>query len=196
MATRFKPVLVADLVARFLSRRHGHPQREREATTLKVFSAFQRIGPPVTEQVEPAFFKQGVLTLTVSESAWLTELTFLKPEILERLNRALGREVVVDLRMRLGRLMRRGIAGKAQAPVLSAAEREKIEAWGAMIPNPSVREAMIRAASRSVASGPPAAQRARPPEPRTTANPAPAAEPAPRRGAHRDRWAEKRDRRK
>jgi hypothetical protein len=177
-----KPVLVADLIARFLARRHGHPSREKEALALKVFAAFSRIGPPVTDHVEPAFLKHGILTLTVQESAWLTELTFLKPQILERINKALQRPVVQDLRMRLGALTPRPAKTLPSEPKLTFAQKERVAEWGASIARADVREAVMRAAARSIAE-PRRAQRtiATVPGPRP---PAPPVEPPTK-----DKWA-------
>src|SRR5678815_3652728 len=89
-----RPLPIGDLIARFLSKRHGHPDRAKEAAAMRVFSAFARIGPPITEHAEPATLKGGILTLTVADSAWLTELTFLKAEIIARVNAPLDRPIV------------------------------------------------------------------------------------------------------
>jgi hypothetical protein len=189
-----RPVSVGDLISRFLSARLGHPERAKEALALKVFAAFAQIGPPLTDHAEPALLRGGILTLTVADSTWLTELTFLTGEILERVNRGLAKPAVKDLRMRLGAVTKRRVEPAPQ-PKLTAEEVEKIESWGRLIPNDEVREAMMRAAgyclkrppaTRAVLSGPP--------------GPLPPAA-APSTGAReekpfepRDRWPKDRDR--
>lgn len=47
--------------------------------------------------------RQGVLTVGTSSAAWAQELTLLKPDILARLNRRLGEEVIRDIRFSAGR---------------------------------------------------------------------------------------------
>ncbi|MCK6550466.1 DUF721 domain-containing protein [Myxococcota bacterium] len=150
MARLKKPVAVADVVARFLAERQGHTSRPDGALSLRVFEAFQRIGPPITDHAEVASFRRGVLSLTVGDSAWLTELTFLRAEILTRLNLALGRDVVKDLRMRPGTIGKRRAPTVRPAPVLSAAEAEKVDRWTAEIDDPELRAIVARAAARSI----------------------------------------------
>ena len=65
------------------------------------------IGPPITEHAEPIMLRGGILTVNVADSAWLTELTFLKKDILERINRGLLKPAVRDLRMKLGSVTRK-----------------------------------------------------------------------------------------
>ena len=92
------PALVADLVARLMSRRDESGRRNAEALALKVFDAFRRVGPPITDHAQAVLFRRGALTLDVDTSAWLTELGFLREEMLGRINRLLGREVVRSIR--------------------------------------------------------------------------------------------------
>jgi Dna[CI] antecedent DciA-like protein len=187
------PTFVADVVARLLAQRHGHPSRGKEALALKVFDAFRRIGPPITEHAEPAYFKNGILSLTVGESVWLTELTFLKPELIARINHGLGRDAVEDLRLRQGKLERRRPRAEVKPPVLSNAQKERVERWGAMIADENVRQAVMKAAARSIttprrgkiASGPPG------PLPSPAEPPPKAPEPVDRWPKGRDRWKDR-----
>ena len=192
--------MVADLVARFMSKRQGSTARSgMEAKAMKVFAAFARIGPPLTENAEPAFFRSGVLTLTVGKSAWLTELTFLKGEVMERMNAALGKPVVKDIRLRLGNL-RRPPPPKVKPVRLSAAELERVEGWAQEISDPEVREAMMRAAAQSVARGPVQTPIASGPAGPRVPTPDPEPEPQLMRYGHgdkpRDRWKEKKKKKK
>lgn len=162
---------------------------------MKVFASFMRIGPPITDHAEPAYLKHGILTLTVGESAWLTELTFLRPQIIDRLNQGLAKPAVHDIRLRLGRLMKRTPPARARPPVLSAEQAAKVESWGALIPGEEVRRAVMRAAARSLSEPPPKRVFVEgPPGPRA----APSVkeevpeEPRSRWPKDRDRWREKR----
>lgn len=150
MARSRKPVAVGDVVARFLADRQGLPARADGALSLRVFEAFRRIGPPITDHAEVASFRRGILGLTVGDSAWLTELTFLKAEVLTRLNLALGKSVVKDLRLRPGTIGRRRPVVVRPEPVLSPLQAEKVEAWTAEIGDDELRAIVARAAARSI----------------------------------------------
>ncbi len=150
---RKKPILIADVVAQFFAQKQNKDgARIKEALALKVFSAFQRIGPPVTEYAEPVFYKAGVLTLSVSNSAWMTELSFLRLEIIKRLNDSMGREVVKDIRMRLGNV-KKPKPKAAKKKRLTAKQKEEVAGWAESIENPDVKAAMIKAAERHLARG-------------------------------------------
>lgn len=185
-------VSVGELVARFLAKREGHPARVNESIALRVFAAFQKIGPPITEHAEAVMLRGGMLTLNVADSAWLTELTFLKPEILERVNAGLPKPAVRDLRMRLGSVTKKKIE-KSSPPVLSREEIAKVEEWGREIGSDEVRQAMMRAAAwslkrpkptRPILEGPPGPR----PPPKPEPEPAKVVEPP------KDRWSKDRDR--
>jgi len=61
------------------------------------------IGKRVASRTWPSRIDAGVLFVRVSNSAWLQELSFLKDELVERINDRLGDPpVVTDLRFHLG----------------------------------------------------------------------------------------------
>lgn len=148
-----RPSSVAELIAQFLGRSEGLPRRANEALALKVFAAFEKIGRPLTDRALPVYFRSGVLTVEVNESAWLTELSFLKGEILGRINGSLGKEVVKDLRFRLGNRKRPPDPPRLGRN-LSAAEIQAVEALCAEVPDPEVRSAVQAAYLKSLSMGP------------------------------------------
>lgn len=116
---------------------------------LKVFDAFQKLGPPVTAHAEPTQYRGGVLHLVVDDSTWLTELGFLRTEIMGRINGALGREVVKELRMRHGVLRNKPDPrheARRERPVLAESEDAAIRAWAEAIPDEALRERFLGAA--------------------------------------------------
>lgn len=194
---------IADLVARVLARREGRAPPGVGRATLEVFRAFARLGPPLSEHARPAAYRRGVLSLEVGESAWLTELTFLTPELIERLNRLLGGPLIREIRLRLGTLEKTRPPPPTPPPVLTHAQRELIARWTAPIADPDLREALARAAARSLERTDPTGRPLRrrppyegPPGPTPSkAEPPPAEPPPPDRWApDRDRWAADRDR--
>ena len=149
-----RPVPVGDILARLLDEQEGGRGVSGGGAqrVSRVLSAFGRIGPPVTEHADAVGFRRGVLTLQVHESAWLTELTFLRTEIIERVNKMVGGAPVREVRLRLG--PRRRIEPPPPPPrPLTEAQRSQVEQWAAPIADEAVRDAVRKAASTSLARG-------------------------------------------
>jgi predicted nucleic acid-binding Zn ribbon protein len=58
------------------------------------------VGEAVAAQAHPTAERNGVVTVTCSSSVWAQELTLMGPELVARLNAALGAENVRELRCR------------------------------------------------------------------------------------------------
>lgn len=171
---------MVEVLSGLLGKLQDEQVRRTGSRSLEVFQAFDRIGPPVTEHAEPVLLRGGVLTLRVSGSTWMTELSFLERQIVDRVNTVLGRKVVEGLRLRLGNVRPR-VPPKPPRRRLSAAEKADVEAWTADIANEAVRAAVARAASTSLARGPTEGKPpSGPPGPRIALSPA--IEPEPEHG--------------
>lgn len=143
----------------YLGKGEGHAFR-RGRPVLRVFRAFQALGPPLTRRAEPVWFGSGVLTLRVFGSAWMTELSFLTDSLAARLNQVLGDDLVQSVRLRAGP-PRPWVDDEKRAPKLSPRQLEQVETWGAQIRRPEVKAAVMRAAAAHLAKpvGPPASPR-------------------------------------
>ena len=62
------------------------------------------VGERTASHAQPAAFRQRTLVVHVSSSTWLQELHFQKNELIERLNRTAGANIVEDIRFKLGSL--------------------------------------------------------------------------------------------
>ncbi len=62
------------------------------------------VGDIIAKNAKPAAFKGRVLLIHVSSSTWIHHLQFLKAEMIGRLNNALGKELVEDLKFKIGPL--------------------------------------------------------------------------------------------
>lgn len=120
------------------------------AGALRVFKAFSRLGPPMTEQATPTDWRRGQLSLMVHSSPWLTELSFMREAMRRRINELLGGGMEVKrLRLQLG-------PGRARPepvvvlPPLTEADRRQAERWADPIADPELRERFLRAAERSL----------------------------------------------
>ena len=60
------------------------------------------VGDVVAEYTRPAAFKGKLLLVHAVSSAYIHQLQFLKADLIARLNEALGREVVGDIKFKIG----------------------------------------------------------------------------------------------
>ena len=79
--------------------------RQQDAPLLKVWELWERaVGEIIAENARPAAFKGKILLVHVNSSPWLHQLHFLKKDILTRLNRELGRDLVDEIKFKIGPL--------------------------------------------------------------------------------------------
>lgn len=60
------------------------------------------VGDIIAKNSRPAAFKGHLLLVHVSSSSWLYHLNFLKKDLMEKLNTALGADMVRDLNFKIG----------------------------------------------------------------------------------------------
>ncbi|MCB9555951.1 MAG: DUF721 domain-containing protein [Deltaproteobacteria bacterium] len=93
------PTTVGAVLSRFLRRKQLDvdllPHRIRQAWSSIV-------GPRVASRTCPRELSDGTLVVNVESSAWLNELTFLRYQIINRINAVLGSNVVSALRLVVG----------------------------------------------------------------------------------------------
>jgi len=78
---------------------------DADSEMLQVWNVWKGIvGDAVAENAHPAAFKADLLVVHVSSSPWLQQLHFLKEDIIIRLNQALKKELVRDIKFRIGPL--------------------------------------------------------------------------------------------
>lgn len=98
---RAKPVKAGDILVKTLAKLGLGDQGRR----LRLYQVWhQAVGPEIAARTEPGAFSRGVLTVKATSNAWLNELTFLREEIICRLNKAVGSQMVKDLKLQSGRL--------------------------------------------------------------------------------------------
>ncbi len=96
-----------DSVASVLSgiaRRHGMEAKLLEHKLLKNWPDIA--GEPVASHTRPDHIRFKKLYLIVENSVWLQHLTFLKPELIAKINEAAGRSVITDVVLRVGQVSR------------------------------------------------------------------------------------------
>jgi predicted nucleic acid-binding Zn ribbon protein len=60
------------------------------------------VGPAIAQNASPEAIKGKLLLVNVSSSPWMQQLQYLKSELMEKLNTALGRNAVEDIRFKIG----------------------------------------------------------------------------------------------
>lgn len=92
---RKKGVISLGQALHSLLRSWGVDGKVRERQTVALWS--QTVGPRIAEKTEALGVEDGKIFVRVHSSSWKTELVFVKPEIIDRLNRAVGRKVIKDI---------------------------------------------------------------------------------------------------
>jgi len=62
------------------------------------------VGSPIAMNAKPAAFKDGILSVNVSSSAWIQQLKFLEKEIIANLNRELDTAMIDQIRFKIGKI--------------------------------------------------------------------------------------------
>lgn len=71
----------------------------------RIWPLWQRaVGETIAQNSRPASFKGTLLLINVSNSVWLQHLTFLKSELINKINLALGGERVKELKFKIGNI--------------------------------------------------------------------------------------------
>jgi predicted nucleic acid-binding Zn ribbon protein len=81
-------------------------RQHRPATTksmLDLWDVWQdAVGPDVSANTRPAAINGNVLLVNVSNSAWMHQLRFLEGELIQRLNLAIGKNSLTQLKFKIG----------------------------------------------------------------------------------------------
>ena len=93
-------------------------KRSRGRGTFKILRAFDRLGP-IAAHAEASLFRNGTLTVVVEDPTWLTELGFLKEELVTKIGQLAGDGAprVEEVRIRLGKFERK------RKPIVPVEER-------------------------------------------------------------------------
>jgi predicted nucleic acid-binding Zn ribbon protein len=89
-----RPRKLGDTLQRVLQR--IDPDQRLDAYRVWTFWA-EEVGPTVARRAQPSGFRAGVLSVRVSNHAWMQELQFLKDDLRQRLNERLGEDLIRDI---------------------------------------------------------------------------------------------------
>ena len=78
-------------------------RRESDGELVQVWQVWDNIvGDVIARNARPAAFKGKILLVHVSSSTWVHQLQFLKQEMIVKLNNAFGKNLIDDLKLKIG----------------------------------------------------------------------------------------------
>ena len=78
-------------------------RRESDSDLIQVWQIWEgAVGDIIAQNAKPAAFKGSILLVHVTSSAWIHQLQFLKKDMIDKLNGALGKPLIDDLKFKIG----------------------------------------------------------------------------------------------
>ncbi len=75
-------------------------KRFRESIIWRVWD--KAVGQPIASKARPAAFREGTLIVAVTSPPWMQQLGFLKRQLMDAVNGALGEEMITDIHLKAG----------------------------------------------------------------------------------------------
>ncbi|MCP3873199.1 MAG: DUF721 domain-containing protein [Desulfobacteraceae bacterium] len=63
------------------------------------------VGKPIAMNAKPDSFKDGILMVNVSSSAWIQQLKFLEKEMILNINKQFDHPIVKQIRFKIGKIL-------------------------------------------------------------------------------------------
>ncbi len=113
----------------------------------RIFGKWEKIvGGVIASHARPVSLRGKKLFVAVDSSAWMQQLTMLKPAIIEKANNAIGKGAIGDIALRLGE-----VSPPAKTPrerpaqgSLDEEERKRIDEYAKTIKDADIREFLRR----------------------------------------------------
>jgi len=121
--------LISGTIEKLLNVR-GWSGRLKEYRVLGIWDRV--VGAGISAHAQPATIRGKKLTVIVDSSVWMQQLSLLRPEIVEKLNRSLGENAVEGISLKLGEVNRQGSPAERKAVSrrsLGAEERKRIDEY-------------------------------------------------------------------
>lgn len=130
-------------------------KRLREAKAWQFWE--EAVGAHIASKAAPVAFRDGTLTVRVSGSAWMQQLSLMKLDIISQLNNAIGFPLVNDLFFRQGTILKKEdehTAESVQKRSLSDFEKKQLQERTLTVADPELRQAFISLFSAHIAASP------------------------------------------
>ena len=118
---------------------------EARLSEYRIFGAWEKaVGRVIARHAQPQGVRGKRLNLLVDSSAWMQQLSLLKPEIIEKVNACLGKNDIKEISLKLGevRASEDSSVDKPQLPDLRAEERAAIDQVVREISDVETRESL------------------------------------------------------
>ncbi len=80
-------------------------RRESDSELVRVWQVWDgAVGDIIAQNAKPAAFKGRLLLVHATSSIWIHQLQFLRKEIITKLNQALGKPLIDDIKFKIGPL--------------------------------------------------------------------------------------------
>jgi hypothetical protein len=137
-----RPAVASALVSDILKKR-GIAERMEDYRAWLVWD--QVVGPQIAARARPLRLREGVLEVRVDQPVWMQQLQLMKPQILTRLAKRLGRDTIRDIYLRRGRIEPPPLPPTPAAPLPDLTEEEKaaVEAAVAHVSDPELRGRLL-----------------------------------------------------
>lgn len=130
--------------------RSGLTDQARRVRIAKIWR--EAVGAKLAERTAPESFNRGVLLVRTASAAWQNELTYLREELIRRINDTVGSELVKELKVVSGRFHRRSAPATRKKRPLTERERDAVADAAQAIRDPELRhlfEDALAAVARS-----------------------------------------------
>jgi len=144
-----KRAMRAGSIAADLLSSRGYDLKLRQYRAWQVWEKV--VGPQIARHARPLRIRDRVLEVRVDQPVWMQQLRLMAPQILQRLNQALGEELLSDIYWRRGKVEPPGETGEDHRPLrspLSAEELERIRTSLPAMADRELAEAVLRARIR------------------------------------------------
>jgi hypothetical protein len=123
----------------------GMEQKFREYRAWEVWEKV--VGPQIAGHARPLRLREGVLEVRVDQPIWMQQLRLMAPEILQKLNRALGEELIRELYWRRGTLTKDELVEPSPPPArplpkLTVVEQKRIDEATSALPDEELQSAL------------------------------------------------------
>ncbi len=89
--------ILSDALARY--------RPSRDTCMTRIWDIWEgAVGKPIAMNAKPDSFKDGILIIKVSSSAWILQLKFLEQEMILNINKKLDHVLVKQLRFKIGKI--------------------------------------------------------------------------------------------
>jgi predicted nucleic acid-binding Zn ribbon protein len=146
-----KPLRLSSTLAILLKARG----MEARLSQYRILGKWEKtVGRVISSHARPSAVRNGKLFLTVDSPAWMQQLSMLKPEIIEKVNRELGNETIRGITLGLGEVPASDNSPeqKQVLPELTAEEREAIEHYVGGVRDADLRQRIRRVIEKDLTS--------------------------------------------